>query len=527
MINVTLPSSRPTGRKLASSPAYVVTVPAPEAPRPNVVLINCDDLGYGDLGCYGSTLNATPALDRMAAEGLRLDSFYMASPVCSPSRGALLTGCYPPRIGFGDFDGLPVLFPGQACGLAPVRDQPRPAARRRRLPHGDGRQVALRRPAGVPADRTTGSTRTSACPTATTWAARPARRPTTAANQRGYPPLPLMLDDEVLEQQPDQRSLTARYLAEAVRFIRRPDDRPFFLYLAHMYVHLPIYVQERFALASRNGAYGAAVEAIDWVTAVILHELRTRGLDESTIVIFTSDNGIAVPATAAATPRCAEPRARRGRAACACRASSAGPATSRPGARQRRADRRRSTCSRPSPRCAAPSCRTTARSTASTCRTCCSTPAPPSPRRGVLVLPDERPRGGAGRALEAAHRQGRARRSTSSTTSSPTRPRRPTGPPSTPAEVARLGALADDARRSLGDARLGIVGDDIRPIGRVADARPLTTTTRTTRTSRPSTTCPIAADAVGRGQPPTATSPNCSSIVSPLACSTVARSTPT
>ena len=87
--------------------------------QPNVVLINCDDLGYGDLGCYGSPLNNTPALDRMADEGLKLTSFYMASPVCSPSRGAMLTGCYPPRIGFGDFDGLKVLFPGQGLGLNP------------------------------------------------------------------------------------------------------------------------------------------------------------------------------------------------------------------------------------------------------------------------------------------------------------------------------------------------------------------------------------------------------------------------
>lgn len=87
--------------------------------RPNVVLINCDDLGYGDLGCYGSQVHDTPAIDRMAAEGVRLTNFYMASPVCSPSRGAMLTGCYPARIGFDSFDGVHVLFPGMAVGLNP------------------------------------------------------------------------------------------------------------------------------------------------------------------------------------------------------------------------------------------------------------------------------------------------------------------------------------------------------------------------------------------------------------------------
>ncbi|MDE0504114.1 MAG: sulfatase-like hydrolase/transferase, partial [Candidatus Poribacteria bacterium] len=85
--------------------------------KPNIILINCDDLGYGDLGCYRSTVNHTPTLDRMAQEGVRFTDFYMASPVCSPSRGAMMTGCYPKRIGFADFDGQVVLFPGQGMGM--------------------------------------------------------------------------------------------------------------------------------------------------------------------------------------------------------------------------------------------------------------------------------------------------------------------------------------------------------------------------------------------------------------------------
>ena len=87
--------------------------------QPNIILINCDDLGYGDLGCYGSTENKSPALDKMADEGIKFTDFYMASSVCSPSRAAMLTGCYPPRIGFGEFDGMRVLLPGNALGLHP------------------------------------------------------------------------------------------------------------------------------------------------------------------------------------------------------------------------------------------------------------------------------------------------------------------------------------------------------------------------------------------------------------------------
>ena len=268
--------------------------------QPNIVLINCDDLGYGDLGCYGSQRNDTPVLDRLAAEGMRFTDFYTASPVCSPSRGAMLTGCYPPRIGFGSFDGLPVLFPGQRLGLdtgettlaSMLRDTGYATQHVGKWHCGDQPEFLPTRHGfdhsfGIPYSNDMG--RQHVPEGMPDWPARLAEMGIEIADE--YPPLPLLLDDEVFEQQPDQASLTARFAAESVRFIRANHDRPFFLYLAHIYVHLPIYVQQRFADASRNGAYGAAVASIDWTTDVILTELRRLGLDDDTIVIFTSDNG--------------------------------------------------------------------------------------------------------------------------------------------------------------------------------------------------------------------------------------------
>ena len=217
--------------------------------RPNIILINCDDLGYGDLGCYGSERNETPALDRMAAEGVRFTDFYMVSPVCSPSRGAMMTGCYPPRIGFGEFGGDLVLFPGHAYGLhKDERTLPqllREAGYRTML---IGKWHCGDQPEFLPTER--GFDEYYGLPYSNNMGRQVGRE--------AFPPLPLLRGKDVIQEQPDQSGLTERYTEEAVRFLRDNRERPFFLYLAHMYVHLPLFVPERFLDASRNGGYGGA-----------------------------------------------------------------------------------------------------------------------------------------------------------------------------------------------------------------------------------------------------------------------------
>jgi len=244
--------------------------------RPNIILINCDDLGYGDLGCYGSERNRTPNLDRLASEGKRFADFYMASAVCSPSRAGMMTGCYPPRIGINN-----VLFPGQEIGLstsektvaANLRDQGYATKIVGKWHCGDQPEFLPTRHGfdeyfGIPFSNDMGRQ---------------------CGNDR--PPLPLLRDEDVLQEQPDQRGITERYTYEATQFISDHREGPFFLYLAHMYVHVPLFIPKQFLEGSRNGAYGGAVECIDWSTGIIMDHLKQIGIDEDTLVIFTSDNG--------------------------------------------------------------------------------------------------------------------------------------------------------------------------------------------------------------------------------------------
>jgi len=251
--------------------------------RPNIILINADDLGYGDLGCYGSERNSTPVLDGMAEQGLRLSDFYMAAPVCTPSRAAMLTGCYAQRVDMQSSDkDAWVLFPGDAKGLNPEETTLGSALKARgyatqlvgKWHLGDQPDVLPTRHGfddyyGLPYSNDMGR----------------------QTGREHYPPLPLLDGDAVIQQQPDQASLTERYVERAVRFMREHRDEPFFIYFAHMYVHLPLYAPKRFLDQSRNGSYGAAVECIDWATGVLMHELKQLSLDRNTLVIFTSDNG--------------------------------------------------------------------------------------------------------------------------------------------------------------------------------------------------------------------------------------------
>ncbi len=250
--------------------------------QPNIILINCDDLGYGDLSCYGSTRNQTPSLDRLAAGGKRFTDFYMASPVCSPSRGAMMTGCYPPRIGFGSFNGEVVLFPGDDIGLSSsettVATQLQNAGYATKIIGkwhcGDQPEFLPTRHGfdeyfGIPYSNDMGR----------------------QSNRVDNPPLPLLRNETVIQAQPDQRGITERYTDEALQFINKNQSKPFFLYLAHMYVHVPLFVPQQFLEQSKNGAYGGAVECIDWSMGTLMNHLEQLGLSDNTLIVFTSDNG--------------------------------------------------------------------------------------------------------------------------------------------------------------------------------------------------------------------------------------------
>lgn len=256
-------------------------VPLQSASTPNIILIFCDDLGYGDLGTYGSQVNRTPRIDGLASEGMQFSEFYSSSPVCTPSRASLLTGSYARRVDMHeDFTGHWVLIPRSRRGL-----------------HHDELTIAE-------ALKTKGYA--TACIGKWHLGDQPEHLPTKHGfdyyygipysndmqqAKRGDPPLPLVHGDKVIEAPADQSTLTKRYTEETIKFIEANQNQPFFLYLPHTFPHLPLFASPAFKDKSANGRYGDSVEEIDWSTGEILDCLDRLSLAEDTIVIFTSDNG--------------------------------------------------------------------------------------------------------------------------------------------------------------------------------------------------------------------------------------------
>ncbi|MEN8775122.1 MAG: sulfatase [Akkermansiaceae bacterium] len=248
------------------------------ARKPNIILIYMDDMGYGDIGCYGSTKNRTPILDHLAKNGMRFTDFYVTSGVCTPSRSSLLTGCYPRRLNMHvDQNDKWVLFPNARKGLNPnettiaeilkaqgyattcigkwhLGDQPE------FLPTKHGFDSYF----GIPYSNDMG---------------------------RKNIPLPLLRDDKVIEAPVAQSPVTRRYTEEAISFVRKNRDKPFFLYLPHTSVHLPLFPGEGFKGKSSNGKYGDWIEEVDACTGRLLAVLKQEKLVNDTLIIFSSDNG--------------------------------------------------------------------------------------------------------------------------------------------------------------------------------------------------------------------------------------------
>ena len=243
----------------------------PQSQRPpNFVVILVDDLGYQDLGCFGSPLISTPRVDGMASEGVKFTSFYV-QPVCTPSRAALLTGCYPMRVG------LPQVLGANAnIGIS----------------SSEITLAQLLKSRGY----------ATACVGKWHLGHHPQFLPTRHGfdSYYGLPysndmdkqgPVPLIRGEKIIEQPANQDTLTQRYTQESIKFIEANKDRPFFLYLPHTMVHVPLHVSDKFRGKSKRGLYGDAAEEIDWSTGEILDTLKRLGLDDNTLVVLTSDNG--------------------------------------------------------------------------------------------------------------------------------------------------------------------------------------------------------------------------------------------
>jgi arylsulfatase len=266
-----MPPFGPIGRRTAlgalAGAALAARANAAPTNSPNIVFILCDDLGYGDLGCYGSKIR-TPNLDRMASEGVRFTNCCSADPVCSPSRAALLTGRYPTRVGVPR-----VLFPQDKTGLNLDETTLANVLKNRGYKTMCIGKWHLGRPSEyLPTSR--GFDEYYGIP-----------------YSNDMNPRPLMHNTDVIEEPAQLETLTRRYTEQARRFIREAKGSPFFLYLPHTFPHIPLAASDAFRGKSAEGLYGDVVEELDWSVGEVLRSVRENGVEDNTLVMFSSDNG--------------------------------------------------------------------------------------------------------------------------------------------------------------------------------------------------------------------------------------------
>ncbi|HCZ10094.1 MAG TPA: arylsulfatase [Flavobacteriaceae bacterium] len=260
-------------------------------PAPNVVIVFTDDQGYQDLSCFGSPNIYTPHLDQIAADGLRLTNFYAAQAVCSASRAALLTGCYPNRIGIKG-----ALFPQSKIGINPMETTLAEMLQEQGYKTGIfGKWHLGHLPKFLPNNH--GFDEFMGIPYSNDmWPVDYEGNQVDKNHRKAkrYPQLPFFKNFDVVKEiktSEDQAQLTTELTEAAVDFIERNKDTPFFLYVPHPMPHTPIAVSDKFKGKSGQGRYGDVIMEIDWSVGQIMNKLKEHQLDKNTIFIFTSDNG--------------------------------------------------------------------------------------------------------------------------------------------------------------------------------------------------------------------------------------------
>jgi len=282
-----------TLNSLHSLIVFFILVFAPHAyplSKPNIVIIFTDDQGYADIGCFGATNHKTPNLDRMASEGRKFTDFYVAQAVCGASRAALLTGCYPNRIGMLGAPG-----PKSRHGINPnemlipelLKTKGYSTGMFGKWHLGDHRSSL---PIHHGFDEYYGLPYSNDM-----WPHHPGVRHLPLKERlKKWPNLPMIEGDRIIDKEvtpEEQTRLTNDYTKRAVNFIDRHKDKPFFLYLAHSMPHVPLFVSKENDNKTKNGLYADVMWEIDWSVGQILASLKENKIDKNTLVIFTTDNG--------------------------------------------------------------------------------------------------------------------------------------------------------------------------------------------------------------------------------------------